>query len=199
MRVPIHTCPDAPCFRGSADELPHYIAAVEDLCHSRPWTADANFIKYAAHYTDKKSWDAFAAVRDMLDDPKTWDGFKTAIGDMYPHFEETHEPAPLPAPTPPVAAPSAAPPPIAHLVPLLPSAPLLSPAAAIMLSPDAPQACAPQLPVPPAIASFQPSAKPIPVPQTPPITAQPKSPVPSQPSATVPSCLCQVAVLPCPT
>ena len=84
MRMPLHTSPDAPRFCGDANDLPHYLAEVKDLCQSRQRSTDTELIKYAVYYTDEASWDTFAAVQDTLNDPATWSEFQAAICDLYP-------------------------------------------------------------------------------------------------------------------
>ena len=151
LRMPLRTSQDAPRFCGDANDLSRYIAEVESLCQTRQHAADAELIKWACYYTDKKSWDTWTAIRDALASPASWLDFKAAIHDMYPVHEAAHAPMPLPASllpsaTVPCALPPAAPIveslPAALPVPLLPADPICVP-----LLPPSPSTAA--LPVPP--------------------------------------------------
>ena len=72
MRMPLRTSQDAPRFCGDANDLSRYIAEVESLCQTRRHAADAELVKWAVYYTDEASWSTFAAVRDTLDGPASW-------------------------------------------------------------------------------------------------------------------------------
>ena len=104
-RMPLRTAQDAPCFRGATDSLFHYTAKVENLCRKCQCATDAKLIKWTVYYADESSWDTFAATRELLDEPKTWEAFKTAIGDLYPQYEHAHAHTPLHASSPLLAAP----------------------------------------------------------------------------------------------
>ena len=132
-RMPLRTSQDAPRFLGTADDLPRYFEEVEALCRSCRRSADSEVIRYAVYYTDESSWDAFAAARDSLEGPKTWQEFKTVVFEFYPQREVAHMHLSLPAslPLPPM--------PTASLPSLLPAAPVThsspqSPAPAVMLT-----------------------------------------------------------------
>lgn len=146
LRMPLHTSQDAPCFCGAANDLCHYITAVEALCQSCHHATDADLIKYAVYYTDEASWSTFATAQDALASPTSWDNFKKAIQDLYPRYEVVHAPVPLHASLPPPAA--------IHIPlfsalpePLLPSAPLVLPAdpAHVPLQPPSSMCSAPML------------------------------------------------------
>ena len=158
--MPLRTSQDAPRFLGTADDLPRYFAEVEALCRSCHRSADSEVIRYAVYYTDESSWDAFAAARDSLEGPKTWQEFKAVIFEFYPQREVAHTHTSLPAslPSPPM--------PTASLPSLLPAAPVTHsspqpPAPALMLS-----LAALEVPLSPA------------VPMTPAIPTLPLSPAP---------------------
>ena len=78
------------------EDLSRYIAEVKALCQSCQRLMDTKLIKYAVYYTDEGSWNAFATVQDMLDDPKAWEEFKTAICVMYPICKAAHIPSAMP-------------------------------------------------------------------------------------------------------
>ena len=132
MRMPLRTSQAAPHFCGAPDDLPCYLEEVQGLCWSCQCAADADLIKYAVYYANESSWNTFAAVRDTLDDPKTWDGFIKAICDMYPLRQNAHTSLPLQAPLPPLSMPQHA-----SLPLLLPVPCALLPAPAVLLVPDA--------------------------------------------------------------
>ena len=157
-RMPLRTAHDAPCFEGAASDVFRYLAQVEELCHSRQRTTDAEIIRYAVYYTGEGSWDTWSAVRDTLDDPKVWQDFKTAIASLYPQNECAQVPAPLPASLPQVAGLAMNPPvPVviltpAALQPLLRPASLMPPDAPALAQPSPPPApVSPPLPLPFAV------------------------------------------------
>ncbi|KAF8673088.1 hypothetical protein AX14_005420 [Amanita brunnescens Koide BX004] len=102
----LHTTQDVPCFRGPMDSLFRYIAEVKSLCRKCQCAADDELIKWAVYYADETAWDTFAATRELLEEPKTWEGFKAAIADMYPQYEYAHLCPPLPASCPTAATPN---------------------------------------------------------------------------------------------
>ncbi|KAF8664354.1 hypothetical protein AX14_006732 [Amanita brunnescens Koide BX004] len=129
MRMPLRTSQDVPRFLGTADDLPRYFVEVEALCRSCHRSADSKVIRYAVYYTDESSWDAFAAARDSLEGPKTWQEFKTVIFEFYPQCEVAHMHTSLPAslpspPMPAVSLPSL--PPAAPMTPTIPAKSLSS-------------------------------------------------------------------------
>ena len=91
----LHTAQDAPCFRGAMDDLFKYVKEVENLCWKCQHVTNADLIKWAVYYTDESSWDTFSATHELLEEPKTWEGFKVAISDMYLQYGQAHVPAPL--------------------------------------------------------------------------------------------------------
>ena len=82
--MPLRTSQDAPCFLGTADDLPRYIAEVEELCKSRQKLSDPELVKWAVYYVDGDLWDSFALTRDALADPASWDDFKRALHEVFP-------------------------------------------------------------------------------------------------------------------
>ena len=188
MSMPLRTSPDAPYFCGDANDLPHYLTEVEDLCQSRQWMTGPERIKYAVYYTDESSWNIWDSAREVLADPASWEDFKSAMQDLYPRYKVVHAPMPLPASLlPPAAVPC-----------ILP--PFPPPAAAVLLALDAIQALlsagAPsmrpsEVPAKPLLQSVFTSQ--VPLPALPPATpiaesqpvpcALPKTPVGSLPHA----------------
>ncbi|KAF8694641.1 hypothetical protein AX14_001998 [Amanita brunnescens Koide BX004] len=104
VRMPLRTSQDAPWFLGAADDLARYVAEVESLCKKCQRSTDANLIKWAVYYMEGPTWDTWAITRDALPKPKTWDGFQSAICDVYPQHE-AHTQSPLHASLPSLAAP----------------------------------------------------------------------------------------------
>ena len=95
MRMLLRTSQEAPSFHGATDSLSCYIATIETLCQGRRRATGPELIKYAVYYADETSEDVFAAARDALADPSSWDEFKVGIRGMYPQREIAHVPAPL--------------------------------------------------------------------------------------------------------
>lgn len=147
MRMPLRTSQDVPRFLGTANDLPHYIAEVEALCQSRHQPADSDMIKYAVYYTDKLSWDAFAAAQDTLEGLEAWQDFKTAVYKVYLQHKVAHTSVSLPASLLPIPVPTASLPsllPTASIMPLLlqlpvPTKPLLASALSPTPVPAVPQ------------------------------------------------------------
>ena len=86
-RMPIRTSKEAPCFQGAASGLERYIEDIELLCADCQKSGDAELIRWAIYYTDKKSSDTCATTCDALENPKTWEDFKKAIQDIYPEAQ----------------------------------------------------------------------------------------------------------------
>ncbi|KAF8649296.1 hypothetical protein AX14_008702, partial [Amanita brunnescens Koide BX004] len=105
-RMPLRTAQDAPCFRGAMDDLFRYIAEVESLCRKCQRATNDELIKWAVYYADESAWDVFALTRELLEEPKNWEDFKAAMGELYLQHESACTHAPLPAPCPPAAVPT---------------------------------------------------------------------------------------------
>ena len=175
LRMPLRTSQEAPSFSGAAHSLSRYLMMIEALCQDRRWTTAPELIKWAVYYADEMSEDAFAAARDALADPSSWDEFKATICGLYPQYEEAPMSVPLHASLLPPA-----------VIPCAPLPPLLS-AAAVLLAPDAIQALllhpAPLMPsrLLPVPLEMVPTALPLPaplVPSPPPMSAAP-APMPA--------------------
>ena len=130
-RMPLRTSQDAPRFLGAADDLPRYFEEVEALCRSCHRSADSEVIRYAVYYTDESSWDAFAAARDSLEGPKTWQEFKTVVFEFYPQREVAHTQSSLQASLPPLPVPFAPPSSLLPAIVTPPSPQLPAPAEAL--------------------------------------------------------------------
>ena len=110
IRMPLRTSQDVPHFHSATDNPSGYAEEVEVLCQSCQRTSDTEFIKYVIYYTDEESWNTWSDIRDTLDDPKSWQEFKTAICGLYPQYEHAQVHAPLPASFPQVPASAVCPP-----------------------------------------------------------------------------------------
>lgn len=75
-------------FNGKPEELPWYLAAVEEVILKTGATGDDERMKWIAmHYCEpsvKKQWEALEAA----DAPHTWEEFKAEIEEVYPEFKE---------------------------------------------------------------------------------------------------------------
>ena len=184
LRMPLRTSQEAPSFSGAAHSLSRYLMTIEALCQDCRRTTAPELIKWAVYYANEMSEDTFAAARDALADPSSWDEFKATICGLYPQYEEAPMSVPLHAS---LLLPA--------VIPCAPLPPLLS-AAAVLLAPDAIQALllhpAPLMPsrLLPVPLEMVPTALPLPaplVPSPPPVSAAP-APMPARaPLSPVPS------------
>ena len=78
---------DMPRFLGTAGDLSHYIVEVEMLCKSCQRSSEAELIKYTTYFVEESSWDSFVLARDALEDPTSWEEFKSALYNIYPQHE----------------------------------------------------------------------------------------------------------------
>ncbi|KAF8626630.1 hypothetical protein AX14_011444, partial [Amanita brunnescens Koide BX004] len=83
-RMPLRASHDAPHFLGTASDLPRYIAEVEMLCQCCQRSSEEELIKYTTYFVEESSWDSFALTRDALEDPASWEEFKSALHNIYP-------------------------------------------------------------------------------------------------------------------
>ena len=149
--MPLRSSHDRPSFAGTANDLPHYIAEVEALCQRTQRASDAELIKYAVYYTEGAAWDSFAATRDALAEPGTWDEFRAAIHGMYPSHDDADMAVPLPASLPPHATP--APSALAHAPSPSVTVTFTSCALRLLRSSPSPALSSPFLPPPPPTAA----------------------------------------------
>ncbi|KAF8671259.1 hypothetical protein AX14_005697 [Amanita brunnescens Koide BX004] len=132
-RMPLRSSQDAPRFLGTADDLPHYIAEVEELCKSRQKSSDPELIKWAVYSVDGDLWDSFVLTRDALADPASWEDFKCTLHEVFLQHEVASRSASLAASLLPLPVPFAPPPSLLPAMPVTPSLPQL-PVPALMMS-----------------------------------------------------------------